>query len=311
MNDHADYSFTRYLAAKKTVDDRALNQHVWQSLVNALSPTTPDEPLHIIEVGAGIGTMIERFLERDALGKAAYTAIDAEQRNILEARHRLPRWAEQNGYRVTQRRGGQLCLQRGEREVCIELETVDVFDFIAREQGRRTWDLLIAHAFLDMVHVPRILPLLRSMLRDGGLLYLTIAFDGVTTLQPVIDPHFDALVETLYHQTADERTVDGQLSGDSWTGRHLFGHLRSARAELLDAGSSDWVVFARPDGYVADERYFLHFIIHNIHTALEGHAQLDAERFNDWIAQRHAQIEEGVLVYVAHQLDFLARVSAR
>jgi hypothetical protein len=311
MTDPANYSFTHYLAAKKTVDDRALNQHVWQSLLNTLSPVTPDEPLSIIEIGAGIGTMIERFLERNVLGRAAYTAIDAESQNVIEARRRLPLWAEQNGYRVTEGRGEQLCLQRGEREVYIELETTDVFDFIARERGRRTWDLLIAHAFLDMVHVPRILPLLCSMLRDGGLLYLTIAFDGVTTLQPTIDPEFDALVETLYHRTADERTVDGKPSGDSWTARHLFDHLRGVGAGLLDAGSSDWVVFAGPDGYVADEKYFLHFIIHNIQTALKGNPHLDADRFNDWIARRHAQIEEGVLVYIAHQLDFLARASER
>jgi hypothetical protein len=310
MTDPSNYSFTRYLAAKKTVDDRALNQHVWQSLVNSLSPVTPDEPLRVIEVGAGISTMIERFLERDVLNKAAYTAIDAESQNVLEARRRLPLWARQNGYRVMEGRGEQLCLQRVEREVCIELEAIDVFDFIARERGRRTWDLLIAHAFLDVVHVPRLLPLLCSMLRDGGLLYLTIAFDGVTTLQPMIDPRLDALVETLYHRTADERMIDGQPSGDSWTARHLFGHLHDVGAELLDAGSSDWVVFAGQDGYVADEKYFLHFIIHSIHAALEGHAHLDAKRFDDWIARRHAQIEEGVLVYITHQLDFLARVPA-
>jgi hypothetical protein len=311
MTAPANYSFTHYLAAKKTVDDRALNQHVWQSLLNSLLPGTPDEPLRIIEVGAGIGTMIERLLERDVPGSIAYTAIDAETQNVIEARRRLPHWAEQNGYRVTEGQGGQLCLQRGEREVCIELETIDVFDFIARERGRRTWDLLIAHAFLDVVHVPRILPLFCSMLRDGGLLYLTIAFDGLTTLEPMIDTDFDALVETLYHRTADERTIDGQPSGDSRTARHLFGHLRGVGAELLDAGSSDWVVFAGLDGYVADEKYFLHFIIHSIHTALEGHPHLDAERFADWIARRHAQIEEGVLVYITHQLDFLARVSTR
>ena len=32
------YQFTRYLAAKKSVDDRALNRHVWHSLAQAMSP---------------------------------------------------------------------------------------------------------------------------------------------------------------------------------------------------------------------------------------------------------------------------------
>jgi hypothetical protein len=68
------------------------------------------------------------------------------------------------------------------------------------------------------------------------------------------------------------------------------------------------VVFAGPDGYPADEGYFLHFILHTMHTALEGHPDLDAACFEDWVAQRHAQVERGALVYIAHQLDFLGRV---
>jgi hypothetical protein len=106
----------------------------------------------------------------------------------------------------------------------------------------------------------------------------------------------------------DQRITAGRLSGDSRTGRHLFDHLRAAGAELLDAGGSDWVVFAGPNGYPGDEAYFLHFILHTIHSALEGHPDLDAARFADWIARRHAQVDQGGLVYIAHQLDFLGRV---
>jgi len=40
--------------------------------------------------------------------------------------------------------------------------------------------------------------------------------------------------------------------------------------DILDAGSSDWVIFAGPQGYPSDEAYFLHFIIHTIGTACEG-----------------------------------------
>ena len=53
-----------------------------------------------------------------------------------------------------------------------------------------------------------------------------------------------------------------------------------------------------------------HHIIHTIVTALTGHSQLDAERLGTWVVQRHAQIEQGVLVYIAHQLDILACVPA-
>jgi SAM-dependent methyltransferase len=303
------YSFPRYLAAKKSVDDRALNRNVWGGLVRALPAATPEVPLRVLEVGAGIGTMVERLLEWGLLTCATYTAIDAQPDNIAEARHRLPRWAAKRGFSVEEGRE-QICLQRGKQNVVVRLEAVDLFDFVARETGRRAWDLLVAHAFLDLMDVPTTLPALFSLLRPGGLFYFTLVFDGATVLQPEIEPEFDTQIETLYHRTMDRRITAGKRSGDSRAGRHLLGHLRAAGAELLDAGSSDWVIFAGPNGYPADEAYFLHFIVHTIYIALQGHASLEAERLEDWIAQRHAQVEEGTLVYIAHQLDYLGYVPA-
>ena len=44
-------------------------------------------------------------------------------------------------------------------------------------------------------------------------------------------------------------------------------------------------------------------------SALQGHPELDAGTFDQWIRQRHAQIEQGALVYIAHQMDFLGRTA--
>ena len=54
-----EYSFSHYLLSKQSVDDRALNQHVYQHLQASL----PQGPLRIIEVGAGIGSMLIRLLK--------------------------------------------------------------------------------------------------------------------------------------------------------------------------------------------------------------------------------------------------------
>jgi SAM-dependent methyltransferase len=305
------YSFTRYLAAKKSVDDRALNRQVWQSLVAALPPATPGNPLQILEVGAGIGTMLERILARTVLTNATYTAIDIAPANIAETHHRLPRWAASLGFHFRENSREQIRLQRKGQHIRVETEAIDLFHFIAREQGQRAWDLLIAQAFLDLVDIPTTLSALFSILRPGGLFYFPITFDGATIFQPEIDPALDAAIETLYHQTMDRRVIAGKPSGDSRTGRHLFGHLRAMGAAVLDVGSSGWVVFAGPEGYPADEAYFLHFIIHTVHTALAAHPHLDAARFAAWIEQRHAQVEQGTLVYMTHQLDFLGRTPTK
>jgi SAM-dependent methyltransferase len=302
------FQFTRYLAAKKSVDDRALNRHVWNSLARTISPAAAHRPVQVLEIGAGIGTMVERLVEWGLLRQATYTAIDADPETIAESRRHLPTWMIQHGFNVQEEALTRQRFCRDGYDIEVEAEAIDVQRFVARISGCRVWDLLIAHAVLDLLDLPATLPGLVSLLRPGGLCYFTIAFDGATILQPAIDPALDGQIETLYHQTMDLRWIAGQRSGDSYTGRHLFGHLRTAGVEILDAGSSDWVIFAGPEGYPGDEAYFLHFIIHTIGTALRGHPELDPVRLRSWIAQRHAQIEAGSLVYIAHQLDFLGRM---
>lgn len=277
--------FPRYLAAKKTVDDRAINKEVWRALREQLPP----EPT-ILEVGAGIGTMVERLIEQGFIWQGQYTAVDHLPANIAMARQRLAHLPP---------------------TLRLELLAEDLFAFARRVHGRKTWDVLIAHAVLDLLDIPTALPVLFSLLKPGGLFYFSLNFDGATIFEPAIDPAFDTLVEQLYHQTMDERVVGGRPSGDSHTGRHLFTHLKNHGAEILAAGSSDWVVWARHGRYPADEAYFLHFIIHTMHKALQGHPELDAAQFAHWIAQRHSQIERGELVYITHQLDFLGRCDGR
>jgi len=305
------YSFTRYLAAKKSVDDRALNRHVWQSLTRALPQVSPAVPLRVLEIGAGIGTMVERLVEWGVLHCGTYTAIDADPETILEGRRRLPAWMRASGFSVLEEAPSRLICRRDRDAIEVETEAVDLQCFVTRTRGQRAWDLLIAHAVLDELDIPTTLPSLMASLRPGGLFYFTLTFDGATILLPEVDAALDELIETLYHQTMDQRRIDGQPAGDSCSGRHLFGHLRAAGAELLDAGSSDWVIFAGPEGYRDDEAYFLHFIIHTMGSALQGHPQLDPHRFARWVAERHAQIEQGSLVYIAHQMDFLGRVRGK
>jgi len=301
------YSLMRYLAAKKSVDDRALNWQVWQRLAAALPRATPEQPLRILEVGAGIGSMVERLLADDVLTYATYTAIDLAPTLLAEARHRLTQWADERGFLVDESCQGQLHVHREGQNITVETEAIEVARFAARDLGRRAWDLLIGQAFLDLIDIPTTLPALCSLVRPGGLLYFPTTFDGDTVFQPESDAEFDRAIETCYHQTIDQRVLDGKPSGDSRAGRRLFAHFRTAGVDVLAAGSSDWVVFAGASGYPEDEAYFLHDIIHTIGTALTGHPHLDAERLGAWVAQRHAQIEQGILVYIAHQLDVLGR----
>ena len=281
-------SFLRYLASKTTVDNRALNQGAWQQLLGSLSDFSENRPLRILEIGAGIGTMVERLLSQAKLPPTIYTAVDINSAAMDLAKRRLKNLPPQ---------------------IELHLKTQDVFEFIDLHQDHDSWDLIIAHAFLDLVDLSSTIPKLFSLLQPGGLFYFTLNFDGSTILEPHIDRAFDAEIEARYHQTMDDRITNTKPSGDSQTGRHLFKHLIASGGEILSAGSSDWVVFAGKEGYLADEAYFLGYIINTIGSALEHCSELDQTRFKEWLAQRHAQIDRNELIYIARQLDFFGKVT--
>jgi SAM-dependent methyltransferase len=307
MQTPKEYSFIRYLSSKKSLDDRALNRHVLEKLKAVIPVAGHHNPLRVLEVGSGIGTMIERLLDWDMLTYADYTAIDVDPGNIIESLHRLSRWAEEGDFEFSRSGARSALIKMAAGSVSITFHPMDVYDFFEKEKDTQSWDLLIAHAFMDLVHIPVIIPCFCRLLKPCGLLYLTLNFDGVTILLPALHDDLDEKIIALYHRSMDERIINGKQAGDSKTGRKLFTQLQSAGSKILAAGSSDWIVYPTEGYYPQDEAYFLHHIIHTIHEELKNHPWLDSDRFNAWIKKRHAQVERAELIYIAKQFDFLAQ----
>jgi hypothetical protein len=290
-----EYSFSRYLLSKQTVDDRALNKDV----LNALRAHLPPESVSIVEVGAGIGTMLKRLVKWNLFCSGKYVLVDAMKENIDYAREWVPFWAAEEGLRIEWVGQDDLHLCDTTRDLFVSFEYADVFDFTERNEVPA--DILIAHAFLDLLPMPESLQKLLSLTKN--LAWLTINFDGMSSLQPVMDAVLDEQIERLYHATMDSRPT----GGDSRAGRKLFEHLRAMDAEILSAGASDWVVYATDGKYPADENYFLHFILRFYENSLKDCNELEPGVLGRWLAERHEQIDCGELVYIAHQMDFLVK----
>lgn len=293
------YSFTNYLLSKQSVDDRALNQHVFTELKKIL----PVSPFTIIEVGAGIGTMLVRLLRWRVDIQGEYILVDEMPENITYAASWVPAWAQEQNYIVTKINDTSFRLTKDTQDILVHLVCCDVFDFI--NSRPEPADLLIAHAFLDLLPMPESLQKIFSIIKQGGHAWLTINFDGVTTLEPSIDPDFDREVEKMYHHSMDTRLT----GGDSQAGRHLFSHIKASEAELIAAGASDWVIYPVDNHYLYDEAYFLHFILHFFELSLAEYPGIDKERFQQWLLGRRTQIDRAELVYIAHQSDFLIKVN--
>jgi hypothetical protein len=320
------YRFPRYLAAKKNVDDRALNRHVWNALAASLPSCSRENPLSILDVGGGIGTMIERVVDWNLRPYLEYTMVDIDRENIVECRCRLSRWATARGHRINWRGENTAVIETRTREnrsgeiqtgcVSLTLEDKDICSFFGERNPRQN-DLLIAHAFMDLVNIEDTLPGLLSLVKPEGFLYITLNYDGETILLPILEADLDTHILSLYNASMDLRTVQEKQREHSLTGRRLLEYLMISGVELTAAGSSDWIVYPKNRSYPEDEAYFLHCIIHTmtgaITDALPGKLKdrsLTGERPGDPIAEwakiRHNQIDSGEMIYIAKQFDFLA-----
>lgn len=158
--------FIRYLSAKQTVDDRALNRHVWDALQNALPVV---DKLRVVELGAGIGTMLERMLARGLFsGAVEYVLVDENADNIQAARTRL------------------LPLMRQHPHLEVAFITAEAFEWASTPHQHGQYDLLVANAFLDLVNLEAALRQFWALLKPNGLFYFTITFDGVSAFLPPI-----------------------------------------------------------------------------------------------------------------------------
>jgi len=290
-------SYAHYLAAKTTVDDRALNRHVLAELRRLMPAGAP----RVLEVGAGLGTMAARLMDWGVVGAGEYILLDADRQLLDDSRRWLRDWAAARGLRSDLLPDG---LQVGDLRV--RLEHAELGTYLEAAHGPPA-DVLIANAVLDLMDVPAILPGLLRLLVPGGVYWFTINYDGESIFAPA-HPHDDQVMQA-YHRDMNERVRYGRPAGESRTGRRLFHYLRAAGAPALTAGSSDWVVSVGPDGhYPGDEAYFVRSILSTIENALRTRQDwVEPADLADWLAVRGRQLAAGELVYIAHQLDFVGR----
>jgi SAM-dependent methyltransferase len=291
------FDYARYLAAKTTVDDRALNRHVLAELCRLMPAGAPQ----VLEVGAGLGTMVARLMDWGAVGAGEYILLDADRQLLDCAGRWLRDWAAARGLRCAQLPDG---LRVGDLRV--RLVHAELGSYLEAARGAPA-DVLIANAVLDLVDVPAVLPGLLRLLVPGGVYWFTVNYDGESIFEPG-HPHDDQIMQA-YHRDMDERVRYGRRAGESRTGRRLFHHLRAAGAPALAAGPSDWVVSAGPDRtYPGDEAYFLRSILNTIQNALRNRQdRVEPADLAAWLAERGRQLAAGELVYIAHQLDFVGR----
>lgn len=283
--------FQRYLRAKRTVDDRALDRRLLVELRERLAGR---ERLRVLEIGAGVGTMLTRFVEWEVLpvGEIEYTAVDVDAENAEAFREHLEEWAADREASVD----ADGSLVTPDRRVAVETVVGDGVAYAERRAGE--FDLVVGAALLDILDADDV-ECLVGALAPGGLYYFPITFDGATRFRP--SHPADRAVEHRYHEHMDRKP-----GGSSRAGGDTLVRLRAAPGELLGVAGSDWVVRPVGDGYPGNEAFFLRYILDTVEDALDDIGP--PEGFPAWLSRRRAQVDAAELCYHTHQLDFLGHV---
>jgi len=307
-----DSSYIDYLEVKKTIDDTALNSDVFEQFRQDIISGFSQEPISVVELGAGTGTMIERLLDQHMFRSVHYTAVDINPTFLSVIPERLQRYAQKHHWEFTQENQSANLkvyrLTRSSKIWRVTLVTADLFDFIDEFGNSVRWDLLLAHAVLDLVPIPDFLPSILSLLKPNGSYYFTLNYDGVTNFLPIIDYTFDAKYERVYNNTMMNRTAKGKPIAGANSGRLLLSSLPASGATISACGSSDWIVHPGKSGYSQTAKKFLGYMLDTFKSALQEREDVNGKQFSSWMEKRFEQLDQEVLSFIAHQLDFFGHV---
>jgi len=292
------FDYTAYLEVKRAIDDDSLNPQVWSALSNWLAEQS-QRPLRILEIGAGVGTMIERLLNASILERGRYTAVELEAPFQAVAFRRLQTWSARHGTHCSIDSPSRCFIKGQQHDLSIDWLSVDILrlpEILASER----FDLLIGHAVVDLLPVPECLPGLLKLLRPGGGFYFSLNFAGKTEFTPM-DPRDEAVI-AAYHRDMDQRFPHLDWK-PSETGLRLGQWLTRQGYSVVATGHSDWQLPVK-NLRNEDNTLFISNIIDTIAMALQGLPGLE-----EWLAGRRSQLADGNISFSASNSDLFGTVS--
>ncbi len=290
------FDYPEYLAIKQAIDDRSLNQSVWQALAASLKSKVGSHGFRILEIGAGTGSMIIRLLNAGLLDHCQYFAVELEPGFARVAENELSVWAGAHGCRMEVIGPSRWTLGNG-KVIEIQWLTADILE-LPSGCDAGYFDLLIGHAIIDLLPVPECLPGLLHLVKPGGGYYFSLNFAGVTSFSP--SHSRDLEITEAYH-----RDMDRRFPGIKWrasqTGQLLGSWLKEQGHLVLADGDSNWQLSSGPTPSAEDNR-FIGNILDTMAKALAG-----LEGLEDWLNLRRQQVDSGSLLFFAANRDYFGR----
>ena len=316
--------FPAYLEAKFAIDSASLNRELYTMFCDHLKNKVDPR---VLDLGTGTGAMLRRILSLNLQGRVHLVGIDQDQENLIAASDRTEKTLRGSGFRIQGKKsdGRMTRIKAGKRNVELRIDLLrgDLLERRKIEQiEEHTFDCITAHAFMDLMPLKSALAGIRNLLKNDGLFYSTLNYDGQTVLLPqYVEPGFEQRLLHVYNRSMEGRRARGKKTGGCLSGRRLYQALFEEGWAILGMGSSDWNLFPSGGPYSAEEKLFLASILNMI--AREALAMRspraaagvvpsaigDEKALFDWYSSRIEDVQSSRLALVVHQLDLLAAVS--
>lgn len=303
--------FADFLDAKFDLDERSLAPDVRRACFARLAHR---DRLRCLDLGSGLGAMIRRVLDAQLPARdIELVALDRDPGLSARARATLVGFLVRRGFVVrdapaaSEDEADRIEASDGRRRVGLRFACRQAERF-EPGPGER-FDLVTAHAFLDLVPMRPLLERVAGWLATDGLLYATLNYDGGTTLfPPYADTAFETRLLARYDASMEERRVDGMPTGGARSGRRLHAMLPQAGFEIVAYASSDWNAVPHDDGRLrAADAVVVSVLLDALRRENEAHC--DRERLADWYRDRRRLQEARRLGAIVHQIDVLAALS--
>jgi SAM-dependent methyltransferase len=317
----SSFDLPTYLESKFAIDSASLNAPLYARFREHLRRFTDPR---ILDLGTGTGAMLRRVMHLTLSGRIHLIGLDQEEQNLAAAVDRMESILEDRGYRIVEKRRNSaeqsIHARRRGTDVWVEFLKGDLLDSGITAM-LPPFDCITAHAFMDLMPLKRAVAVIRSLLKDDGVFYSTLNYDGLTVLVPEYeDDAFERRLLRIYNRSMEARRIRGRKTGGAFSGRRLFRTLSDQGFLILGGGSSDWNVFPSKDAYTEGQKLFLTAVLSLIETEARQAPRragtgrpdravpvVEPARLAAWYADRLQAVQNHELALIVHQLDLLAK----
>jgi SAM-dependent methyltransferase len=298
-----------WLAARRPFDEAALDRGAVLTIRRWADGRHSADPVRVVDLGSGIGAGLQRALRW--LGDRASLAFTVDSDRVLLAAAQAA-WRDDSWtVHPTDESRDQGCapytvFRNGQRTIITPLvaDALAPLD-VAGGPSDASIDLVLAHAFADLVPLDRLATRIHALLRPGGLAHLALTYDGETAFEPTDDARLEARVIAAYHRHMDRPRAEFECYGGSTAGRRLGSALEAAGLRIVRAAPSIWRVHAgRGDTAAARE-----VLARMIRFVADSVIDLDgswATQIGRWESSRWKALGTGELSLRVRHVDVLA-----